>query len=343
MDSDKVEARKSLLESFLKQLCTIPEIANCEEVQEFLALNTDARIAFVKKPFVVSRIDKIVVNAIVDTLKTAFPRSEPQSPTEELSEAEVDGKSQSDGKKTNKPRLRFPSSKIAPVLSVGEVHEKIIYSLREGSTVSEALSLAGMESFIQKQEKLLEMMTKEAPEHEGRHGWIQPSYMCPLDPEGSEKTALATIALDLLRLLMMDHWSWLCMENMQKLLHLLSGTLIQRWLEVQVANLTCTQRWAQYLRLLRESIWPGGVLPATPKPARTREQKEAAEEQALQGLMGILPGEFPAFSLPLCSRHLVYHLADILLEFLILDSPADDSKTTAATSTTLEKACVPSS
>lgn len=102
MDSDKVEARKSLLESFLKQLCAVPEIANSEEVQEFLALNTDARIAFVKKPFVVSRIDKIVVNAIVDTLKTAFPRSEPQSPTEDLSESEVDGKPQTDGKKGNK-------------------------------------------------------------------------------------------------------------------------------------------------------------------------------------------------------------------------------------------------
>ncbi|MEE6516155.1 hypothetical protein FKM82_025407, partial [Ascaphus truei] len=58
MDSDKVEARKSLLESFLKQLCALPEITNSEEVQEFLALNTDARIAFVKKPFLVSRIDK---------------------------------------------------------------------------------------------------------------------------------------------------------------------------------------------------------------------------------------------------------------------------------------------
>lgn len=42
-----------------QQLCAVPEIANSEEVQEFLALNTDARIAFVKKPFVVSRIDKV--------------------------------------------------------------------------------------------------------------------------------------------------------------------------------------------------------------------------------------------------------------------------------------------
>ncbi|XP_044295587.1 sorting nexin-19 isoform X2 [Varanus komodoensis] len=303
MDTDKVEARKSLLESFLKQLCAIPEIANSEEMQEFLALNTDARIAFVKKPFVVSRIDKIVMNAIVDTLKTAFPRSEPQSPTEELSEAEVEGKLQMDGKKATKPRLRFPSSKIAPVLNMPGAQEKIVYSFREGTTVSEFLSLARMESFIQKQERLLEAAFGEVLEGEGDgdmealkcppHLYTKPVEVVQQPGDGrsesGSETMLADVALDLLRLIMVDHWSWLCTENMQKVLHLLFGTLIQRWLEIQVDNLTCTQRWVQYLRLLQESIWPGGVLPMVPKPLRTEEQKAAAERQALQILMGILP------------------------------------------------------
>ncbi|XP_062995241.1 sorting nexin-19 [Elgaria multicarinata webbii] len=359
MDTDKVEARKSLLESFLKQLCAIPEIANSEEMQEFLALNTDARIAFVKKPFVVSRIDKIVMNAIVDTLKTAFPKSEPQSPTEELSEAEVDGKSQTDGKKATKPRLRFPSSKIAPVLNVPGAQEKTAYSFREGTTVSEFLSLAGMESFIQKQEQLMEAMFDESPESEGDGVMdalqdvplldMKPAEM-PQQPaeDGSEpesETLLADVALDLLRLIMVDHWSWLCTENMQKVLHLVFGTLIQRWLEVQVDNLTCTQRWVQYLRLLQESIWPGGVLPMVPKPLRTEEQKAAAASQALQILMGILPELIleilgtskcqQSWSLvlesmqhPSINRHMVYCLSDILLEFLIPDPQTDQSKTT---------------
>ncbi|XP_067420136.1 sorting nexin-19 [Emydura macquarii macquarii] len=349
MDSDKVEARKGLLESFLKQLCSISEIANSEEVQEFLALNTDARIAFVKKPFVVSRIDKIVVSAIVDTLKTAFPRSEPQSPTEEISEAEVDGKSQTDGKKSNKPRLRFPSSKIAPVLSVAEAHERILYCLREGSNASDALSLAGMESFIQKQEKLLQAMSNEAPENEGAGPTHVPQQLvCQKDDPGSE-TPLADMALDLLHLLTVDRWSWLCTGNMQKVLQLLFGSLIQRWLEVQVANLTCTQRWVQYLRLLQESIWPGGILPAVPKPVRTQEQKEAAAQQALQSLMGILPDlilkilgtsrcrlswnlVLESLHQPIINRHLVYRLLDVLLEFLILDHSGDDPKTTAVAS-----------
>ncbi|XP_005142861.3 sorting nexin-19 isoform X2 [Melopsittacus undulatus] len=239
MDSDKVEARKSLLESFLKQLCAVPEIANSEEVQEFLALNTDARIAFVKKPFVVSRIDKIVVNAIVDTLKTAFPRSEPQSPTEDLSESEVDGKPQADGKKGNKSRLRFSSSKITPVLGVSEAQDRIVYSIRESSSVSGTLSMTAMESFIQKQEKLLEALPRKGPEGEGGRKAKERSMQDDKDgmgtleqgqhpdPGSDSETALADLALDVLRLLLMDHWSWLCTENIQKVFHLLFGTLIQ--------------------------------------------------------------------------------------------------------------------
>ncbi|NWS72901.1 SNX19 protein, partial [Crotophaga sulcirostris] len=370
MDSDKVEARKSLLESFLKQLCAVPEIANSEEVQEFLALNTDARIAFVKKPFVVSRIDKIVVNAIVDTLKTAFPRSEPQSPTEDLSESEVDGKSQTDGKKANKSRLRFSSSKIVPVLSVNEAHDRIMYSIREGNTGSGNLSLAAMESFIQKQEKLLEAVPSKAPEGEGGREAKESSVQDNMDGLGTleqgthpdtdsdSETALADLALDVLHLLLMDHWSWLCTDNIQKVLHLLFGTLIQRWLEVQVANLTCTQRWVQYLQLLQESIWPGGVLPAVPKPARTEEQKKAAAEQALQSLMGILPNVIQemlgtskcwmrwnlvleSLGQPMINRHLVFCLLDILLEFLVLKGSSDGLETTAVTpsaSTGLDRA-----
>ncbi|XP_014807325.1 PREDICTED: sorting nexin-19-like isoform X2 [Calidris pugnax] len=349
MDSDKVEARKSLLESFLKQLCAVPEIANSEEVQEFLALNTDARIAFVKKPFVVSRIDKIVVNAIVDTLKTAFPRSEPQSPTEDLSESEVDGKSQTDGKKANKSRLRFSSSKIAPVLNVNEAHDRIVYSVREGTAVSGALSLAAMESFIQKQEKLLESVPSKAPEGEGGREGKESSMGTSEqgthpDTDSDSETALADLALDVLRLLLVDHWSWLCTENIQKVFHLLFGTLIQRWLEVQMVNLTCTQRWVQYLQLLQESIWPGGVLPAVPKPARTEEQKKAAAEQALQSLVGILPSVIQeilgtskcrmswklvleSLSQPVINRHLVFCLLDLLLEFLVLKGSGDELET----------------
>ncbi|XP_040339487.1 sorting nexin-19 isoform X1 [Herpailurus yagouaroundi] len=361
MDSDRVEARKSLLESFLKQLCAIPEIANSEEMQEFLALNTDARIAFVKKPFMVSRIDKMVVSAIVDTLKTAFPRSEPQSPTEELSEAETESKPQTEGKKTSKSRLRFSSSKIAPALNITEAPEKILYCFQEGSVESEILSMSGMESFIEKQTKLLEMQPAEVPEKDREQipkgcvdGYLSDPAVPAQDLSTSDlgtETELADTALDLLLLLLMEQWRWLCTENMQKVLRLVFGTLIQRWLEVQVANLTCPQRWVQYLRLLQESIWPGGVLPKYPRPVRTQEQKVAAEKQALQSLMGILPDivveilgvnkcqlswslVLESLQQPIINRHLIYCLWDIILEFLDLSASVEESTVTTSASDT---------
>ncbi|XP_008140753.2 sorting nexin-19 isoform X1 [Eptesicus fuscus] len=361
MDSDRVEARKSLLESFLKQLCAIPEIANSEEMQEFLALNTDARIAFVKKPFMVSRIDKMVVNAIVDTLKTAFPRSEPQSPTEELSEAETESKPQTEGKKAGKSRLRFSSSKIAPALNLANAQEKVLYGLQEGTVESEVLSMSGMEAFIEKQTKLLEMQPADAPEKDPEHtpkgcvdGDVSDAAAPAQDLSNSDpgtETELADTALDLLLLLLMEQWRWLCTENMQKVLHLTFGTLIQRWLEVQVANLTCPQCWVRYLRLLRESIWPGGVLPKYPRPVRTQEQKMAAEKQALQSLMGILPDTvvqilgadkcqlswslvLESLQQPLINRHLIYCLWDIILEFLDLSASVEESTISTSASET---------
>nr|XP_021499699.1 sorting nexin-19 isoform X3 [Meriones unguiculatus] len=359
MDSDRVEARKSLLESFLKQLCAIPEIANSEEVQEFLALNTDARIAFVKKPFMVSRIDKMVVSAIVDTLKTAFPRSEPQSPTEELSEAENESKPQTEGKKASKSRLRFSSSKIAPALNIAEAQDRIVYCLQEGNVGSEILSMSGIESFIEKQTKLLEMQPAEIPDKDPQQvpnecvdsGLLDEAVVAQefIKADPGTEIELADTAFDLILLLLMEQWKWLCTENMQKFLRLAFGTLVQRWLEVQVANLTSPQRWAQYLRLLRESIWPGGVLPKFPRPGRTEAQKAATEKQALQSLMGILPDflveilgvnkcllswslVLESFQQPLINRHLIYCLGDIILEYLDLSASVEESAPAASAS-----------
>nr|XP_045001495.1 sorting nexin-19 isoform X3 [Jaculus jaculus] len=264
MDSDRVEARKSLLESFLKQLCAIPEIANSEEMQEFLALNTDARIAFVKKPFMVSRIDKMVMSAIMDTLKTAFPRSEPQSPTEELSEAESESKPQTEGKKAGKSRLRFSSSKIAPALSMSEAHDRVLYCFQEGNVESQILSMSGMESFIEKQAKLLEMQPAEASEKDPEQiskgymdGCVSDRAAVAPDLDNSDlgtETELADTALDLILLLMMEQWKWLCTGNMQKFLHLIFGTLVQRFFSRDPGN-------KQVLAELESSP---GVTPAAP-------------------------------------------------------------------------------
>ncbi|XP_059406752.1 sorting nexin-19a [Carassius carassius] len=312
LDTDKVEARRSQLESFLRKLCTIPEAANSEEVREFLALNTDATAAFQKKPSS-SRIDKMVEN-IVDTLKTAFPRSEPQSPTDE-------------GDPQRKPRLRF-SSKIA--INVPSLQPKVMYSFSERCSVLQGFSLSDLEGFVEEQEKQVD-------------GGVKSQYAGgrPLREQRSlEKrgrgadTTLADIALNILCLLMKGQWSWLCTENIQKTIRLLFGTFIERWLDIGIAHLTSAPCWVIYLRVLQDAVWPGGDLPVVPRTERSPEQREKMRLQCLQCLMRLFPElitdilgtekcrlvwEHVLESLqdPSINRHLVYCVFDLLLEFLV--------------------------
>lgn len=103
---------------------------------------------------------------------------------------------------------------------------------------SETLSVSGMESFIEKQAKLLEVQPGDAPGRdseqtaeecvEGRvSDATSPAQGLGSSDPGTE-TELADTALDLLILLLMEQWRWLCTESVQKVLHLVFGTLIQR-------------------------------------------------------------------------------------------------------------------
>ncbi|XP_062416993.1 sorting nexin-19 [Pungitius pungitius] len=335
MDSDKIEARKGLLETFLKQLCAVPEVANSEEMQEFLALNTDARIAFVKKPFIVSRIDKIMVNAIVDTLKTAFPRSEPQSPTED-NDSEVDGARISIDKKS-RSRLKF-SNKNVPFMNGSDTRAPLLFSLEPTSTVFNGMSLGDLQAFIAEQEKTSVpalLGGEDAPQTRGFR------VLKGDNRQEADEAVLAEVALNLLCVLVEEQWSWLCTENFQRSIRLLFGTLIDRWLDVSVANLTCTSYWVTYLQVIQESVWPGGALPTAPPPERSRQQKDSTRQQALHCLMRLVPDlisdllgsekyklcwqtALDSLQDPNVNRHLLYCLLDLLLEFLVPELPEED-------------------
>ncbi|XP_044227511.1 sorting nexin-19a isoform X2 [Thunnus albacares] len=332
-DSEKVEARKSQLDTFLKQLNSIPETANSEDMQEFLALNSDVCTYFGRKPFVKSRIDKMMENAL-DTLKTAFPHPEPLSPTEDL-EGDADGRTM-DNRKYR--RLMFPS-KISPALNIPDLHPKVTYCFSEGSAVLNGMSLSGLESFVVEQERLLcELNGKEAAKQ--RCGQSGKEKKTSGKNHGTD-TAVADVALNILCLLMKDQWSWLCTENIQKTIRLLFGTFIERWLDVGVAHLTSAPCWVIYLQVLQEAVWPGGTLPAQPRPERSAAEREETKERCLECLMQLLPelitdmlgSEKYRLSLETMleslqdhqiNKHLLYCICDLLLEFLVPESCDED-------------------
>uniref|UniRef100_A0A8C2XBX8 Sorting nexin 19a n=1 Tax=Cyclopterus lumpus TaxID=8103 RepID=A0A8C2XBX8_CYCLU len=320
-DSDKVEARKSQLDTFLKQLSSIPETSNSEDMQEFLAVNSDVCTYFERKPFVKSRIDKMMENAL-DTLKTAFPSPEPLSPMEDL-EGDADGRTMDSRK----------HSKMSTSLNIPDLHPKVTYCFSEGSAILNGMSLSGLESFVKEQERLLcEPNGKET----AKQSREQPST----DKKTSGKphdTAVADVALNILCLLMKDQWSWLCTENIQKTIRLLFGTFIERWLDLGVAHLTSAPCWVIYLQVLQEAVWPGGTLPAQPRPERSAAEREETKEQCLDCLVQLLPelitdilgSEKYRLSLETMleslqdhqiNKHLIYCICDLLLEFLIPES-----------------------
>ncbi|XP_061608824.1 sorting nexin-19a isoform X2 [Phyllopteryx taeniolatus] len=330
-DGEKVEARKGQLDTFLKQLNSIPETARSEDMQEFLSLNSGVCTYFGKRPFVKSRIDKMMENAL-DTLKTAFPHPEAVSPTEDL-EGDSEGRTL-DNRKYR--RLMFPS-KVSPSLNIPDLHPKVTYCFSEGSPVLNGMSLSRLESFVLEQERLL-------CDPQGRKQAKQTELM------GTDKatcgkihgtdTAVADVALNILCLLMKDQWSWLCTENIQKAIRLIFGTFIERWMDIGVAHLTSAPCWVIYLQVLQEAVWPGGALPAQPQPERSTAERKETKERCLECLMQLLPELITdmlgsdKYRLSMetmleslqehhINKHLVYCICDLLLEFLIPESSND--------------------
>uniref|UniRef100_A0A3Q3MEV3 Sorting nexin 19a n=1 Tax=Mastacembelus armatus TaxID=205130 RepID=A0A3Q3MEV3_9TELE len=239
-DSEKVEARKSQLDMFLKQLGSIPETANSEDMQEFLVLNSDVCTYFGRKPFGKSRIDKVKKDLHVDSMYMYIRRRCGRSVIRNISPYVLNG-----------------------------------------------MSLSGLERFVKEQERLL-------CEKNGREVSTQSCEQPGKDKKTSGKThgtdtAVADVALNILCLLMKDQWSWLCTENIQKTIRLLFGTFIERWLDVGVAHLTSGPCWVIYLQVLQETVWPGGTLPAQPRPERSAAEREETKEQCLDCLMRLLP------------------------------------------------------
>ncbi|KAM4546020.1 LOW QUALITY PROTEIN: sorting nexin-19a [Odontesthes bonariensis] len=327
-DSDKVEARKSQLDAFLKELSSIPETANSEDMQEFLAINSNVYTYFGRKPASKSRIDKMMENAL-DTLRTAFPHPEPLSPIDDM-EGDADGRTMD-----NRMYRRLFPSKISPALNIPDLHPKVTYCFSEGSSVLNGMSLPGLEGFIKEQERLLFGLNPTGAAQQIRE--LQGKDKRTSGKAHGTDTAVADVVLNILCLLMKDQWSWLCTENIQKTIRLLFGTFIERWLDVGVAHLTSASCWVIYLQVLQEAVWPGGTLPAQPRPERSAAEQEDTKEQCLNCLMQLLP-EFitdmlgsEKYRLSLeamleslqdhqINKHLIFCICDLLLEFLIPES-----------------------
>uniref|UniRef100_H2YLR9 PX domain-containing protein n=1 Tax=Ciona savignyi TaxID=51511 RepID=H2YLR9_CIOSA len=72
LDEGYIEKRRKLLQAFLRELCSQPEISETTELRQFLAYNTDPRIAYVRKSSdYIPRFDKMFKNAVQELIGAA--------------------------------------------------------------------------------------------------------------------------------------------------------------------------------------------------------------------------------------------------------------------------------
>ncbi|XP_072302417.1 sorting nexin-19a isoform X2 [Eucyclogobius newberryi] len=324
-DSEKVEARKCQLDNFLKQLSSIPEMVNSEDMQEF---SSDLCTHFGRRPVGKSRIDKMMENAL-DTLKTAFPYPD-LSPTED-SDIDADGRMP----EISKYRRMF-QNRMSTTLNILELPPKVTYCYSASSPMLNGMTLPNLVNFVKEQEHRI----CSSSEKETQESWLSSELYCKntkASGKTSTDTAVADVALSILCLLIRDQWSWLCTENIQKTMRLLFGTFIERWLDVGVAHLTSAPCWVIYLQVLQEAVWPGGTLPAQPRSERSAAQRGETKERCLECLMQLIPPLVTdmlgteKFRLSLetvleslqdyqINKHLLYCICDLLLELLVPES-----------------------
>ncbi|CAH1248074.1 SNX19 [Branchiostoma lanceolatum] len=341
MDKNTIRQRRGQLQDFLGELCSKPEVCQSKELQEFLAYGRDGSIAFVRKPpDIIPRFDKLFTNAVsdlFDTVKSALPSTKSHD-----QEGDTKSNSKSEGAKSR-------STAGTTVESDSGIKRNQAFV---DSTMSDHLSVeTTLQMFIVENDRENEALLRD---DEGRSRGAGEEPLLLLGPrsqgDGCDMTDMGTeiqhtgpveeplpladrtllIGCEALE----GQRSWFCEDRVQQVVRTAGGRLLEQWLHSQVTLLTNQEQCVYYLSLLREAVWPGGILPDEPEPIRTEEEKEESKQQALEAMVNFLPGLFPlllgqlqyqtamqealeAFQHPRINRHVAYCLLDLLVEAVV--------------------------
>lgn len=128
---------------------------------------------------------------------------------------------------------------------------------------------------------------------------------------------------------------WLISTRIRRHLYILLILLMLyssclRWLDVGVAHLTSAPCWVIYLQVLQEAVWPGGTLPAQPRPERSAAERGETKEQCLNCLIQLLPGMLQLLNLDhsCLNAILIFKAAEAMLSLSACFVPGQSSSLT---------------
>ncbi|XP_041472354.1 sorting nexin-19-like [Lytechinus variegatus] len=316
------EQKRSSLETYLKQLLSRPVIHNSREMAEFLAIDGDGHIEFVKKttskPL---RIDKLLINqvsGIVGTIKTILPERpvmmrpfQPQPPTASslVTSARVDPPKQM-------MQSYEQSGPMTEETEVSRQHLEGEDQLDLGVAVDASrIRLFGLddlkESHVQQAMKFLisekhSQFSQHAPsgndppreyskvllgprsEGDGSDAPNEPHHegsKLKKDQERSEVNVEVYDAIfGVISEALLNQQSFILDKDLRGTLKILIGDLIDKWLLQEVELLFTEAQWGYYLSLLRDLLWPGDVFHPKERETKTPDEINQTKADALHEL-----------------------------------------------------------
>eukprot|EP00057_Strongylocentrotus_purpuratus_P007585 XP_011662059.1 PREDICTED: uncharacterized protein LOC585420 [Strongylocentrotus purpuratus] len=318
------EQKRASLETYLKQLLSRPVIHNSREMAEFLAIDGDGHIEFVKKATIGPlRIDKLLihqVSGIVGTIKTILPErpammrpsssSRQTPPSTATASAPSDQPSQTMQSHDQNGPMAEEIGQVVPrqqpvaggedQWDLGDKSRIRLFGLDE---MKESHMQRVMKLLVsQKHEQFTLRTPSTPPPVEYDKVFLGPRSEgdgsdAPNEPhrEGVEEVKLGHVEskdnVDVYEALfgvmseaLLNQQSFVLDESLQRTLAILIGDLVDRWLFREVGLLFDEAQWGYYLSLLRELLWPGGVWCPKERETKTPDEMAKTKEDALHEL-----------------------------------------------------------
>ncbi|XP_071495117.1 sorting nexin-19-like [Diadema antillarum] len=315
------EQKRVSLESYLMQVLDRRILHNSREIAEFLAIDGDAHIEFVRRPNQTPRIDKLLIRQVtgfVGQLKTALPpavkpkvNAPPPAPLHAAPPQSRSAKHQRTAqsrdrrnsiaeKQTGQPALDqqplvedewdlgVVDSSSDRLLGVDEVKESHIQKAMRLLVAEKRLELAQsapLSPNLESEKTFLGPRSagdgSDAPDALPREEGVATKERGKL---GAGNVALYQAVYGVLSEALLTQQSFILDKNMQKALQVGIGGLIDRWLENEIGLLFTEAQWGYYLSLLRELFWPGGMWRPKERESKSTEEMLQTKREALHEL-----------------------------------------------------------
>jgi len=305
MDKSFIEKRKYFLQEYLRHLCHIPVVECQPELSEFLALDSDPRIAFVGKPTeILPRIDKMFISA-VSNIRDKFNNNQ-------------EGNQSNNNSQMVQKIRRIVTGSRHKTSQMDEMFGHVTRTLTSGGRKNE-------ERWTECGELLGRRLAhkRQAKTPSGRY------YESAVGVNNDDEQSIALLLCRCLGTV------WSINKGEQTLVYILLGKYLQSISNDTVGNLTSVKKWTYYIEKLQSTLWNEKgewVSTSEEENATYKSEQETldvlkklfpesiiagriGEEEYCKGIQNVLNSIQNAS----INRHLVYHLIDCLLNFVFPD------------------------